>query len=449
MSYSAHIKRIIPLAMPIIIGYLGIMSMGIVDNIMIGHLGATWLAAASLGNALFSLLMILGLGATFALSPLIAAAFSSGDKDECSALLHNGLWLFSLTAIVIMFMLWGLELLIPRMGQEEEVARLSASYLHIVSWSMLPLMLFQTYRQFTDGLSRTRPAMYMLLLANGVNILFNWVLIYGHWGFPALELDGAALSTLITRVFLALSLFIFVGLRKEFRDFKPTRIRLKWHRRLIVKLLSLGIPSGFQAFFEIAAFSAMAVIIGWLGAEALAAHQIALSLASLTFMLVLGISSAASIRVGAEFGRPGHGDIRVAGFSSVMLGAIIMAVNGLLFIIFRAELVTLFIDDPAVQRIAEQLLIIAAAFQIFDGIQAVAVGILRGIQDVKVPTMITFVAYWIINIPLGYLFGFTLDLGVEGVWYAFVLGLGSAAFMLLGRFSHKSRLLTRFNQNDG
>ena len=443
MSYKAHIKKIIPLAMPIVIGHLGIMSMGIVDNIMIGRLGATWLAAASLGNALFSLLMILGLGATFALSPLIAAAFSAGDREECSILLHNGVWLFSAMAILIMFMLWGAEALIPFMGQEEEVALLAASYLHIVSWSMLPLMLFQTYRQFTDGLSHTRPAMYMLLLANGVNILFNWVLIYGHWGFPALELDGAALSTLITRIFLSLSLFIFVGTRRAYRAFRPTHIRLKLHREKIKKLLRLGIPSGFQAFFEIAAFSAMAVIIGWLGAEALAAHQIALSLAAITFMLVLGISSAASIRVGAEFGRPGHGDIRAAGFSSVWLGAGIMAVNGLLFVLFRKELVALFIDDAPVQHIAEQLLIIAAAFQIFDGIQAVAVGILRGIQDVKIPTAITFVAYWIINIPLGYLFGFIFNLGVEGVWYAFVLGLGSAALMLLGRFSHKSRLLTR------
>jgi len=443
MSYTHHIKKIIPLAVPIVIGHLGIMAMGIVDNIMIGRLGATYLAAASLGNALFSLLMILGLGATFALAPLIAAAYAGGDKEACTELLHNGVWLFGGMALLIMVMMWGAVALIPYMGQDAEVARMAASYLTIVSYSMLPLLFFQTYRQFTDGLSHTRPAMYMLLLANGINILLNWIFIYGHWGFPAMHLDGAAWSTFGTRWLIAFGLFLFVGVHPRFRAFHPTRIRLKIKRTIILKLLRLGIPSGFQAFFEIAAFSAMAVIIGWLGADALAAHQIALSMAAITFMLVLGISSAASIRVGAEYGRDGHGDIRGAGFSAVFLGAGIMALNGIIFIVFRAPLTRLFIDDPVVLDIAERLLIIAAAFQIFDGIQAVAVGILRGIQDVKTPTVITFIAYWVINIPMGYLLGFVMKLGVDGVWYAFVLGLGSAALMLTSRFAHKSGRLSK------
>jgi len=420
-----------------VIGQLGHMAMGVVDTVMIGRLGAVSLAAAALANALFTQFMIFGLGLSFALSPLIAQAKESRDKEKPHSLLHHSLMLNMLAGILLMGVILGAIRLLPYLGQQDDVVKETIPYLKTLAYSLVPVMFFQTWRQFSDGFSIVKPAMYIILIANIFNIFFNWLLIFGKWGFPQLDLLGAGISTFITRLFMSLAMFLFVVKARPFRIYKPLKILIQYRWQAMKEIMALGIPSAFQAFFELAAFSGVAIMIGWLGAKPLAAHQIALNMAAVTFMFALGISQASAIRVGGELGKGINGHPRKAGFAALLLGAGVMGANGLIFIIFRHTLVSWYIDDPVVQQLAAGLLIIAAIFQIFDGVQAVGVGILRGILDAKIPTIITFVAYWILSLPVGYVIGFKMGYGVNGVWIGFVSGLGSAAIMLTYRFYKK------------
>ena len=438
--YFNHFKQTANLAYPIVIGQLGHIALAVVDNIMIGQLGAYPLAAASLANAIFIQIFIFGLGVSFALSPLVAAVNESGNEKECLSLFHNS-FIINLSLGLALFLIMQLAyFLIPYLGQEKEVELLSGPYLQTLALSIIPAMIFQTFRQFSDGLSRTKPAMYILLISVAVNAFLNWLLIYGNWGFPRLELVGAGLATLGTRLFAAIAIYFYMRFSQNYRRFNRVLLKLKYQINHFKDLIHLGIPTGAQYFFEVAAFASVAVIIGWIGAFELAAHQIALNLASITFMFAFGISSAASIRVGAETGKK-NGDPKTAGNTALVMAASIMAFFGILFIILRNVLPQLYIDNPAVIEIAAALLVIAAIFQVFDGIQAVAIGILRGLKDVKIPTVFIFTSYWIMSIPVGYILGIEYNLGVEGVWYGFISGLASAAIMLTIRFFYKVKKL--------
>lgn len=413
--------------------------MAVVDNLMIGQLGAVHLAASSLANAIFIQFMILGLGLTFALSPLVAAANRHGNEQECSSLLHHSLFINMAAAFILFGFIEIAVVILPHLGQEEQVVSYTIPYLQIIAASMIPIMFFQTYRQFSDGLTYARPAMYIMLIANLVNVFLNWIFIFGNLGFPRLELNGAGIATFGTRTFAGFAMFIYVLKSKRFSQFNPRNFSLNFHKKLVKKILQIGIPTSMQSFLEVVAFTSVAFIIGWIGTYELAAHQIALTMASVTFMFASGISHASAIRVGAEYGKEQAGETWIAGKSAFLLSASIMGVNGILFIVFRYPLVGMFIDNPTVQEIAAGLLIIAALFQVFDGVQAVGVGALRGIQDVKIPTIIVFISYWVLSIPIGYLLGIVLQFGVDGVWYGFVSGLGSAAIMLALRFRKKTK----------
>ncbi|KAA3617348.1 MAG: MATE family efflux transporter [Calditrichaeota bacterium] len=439
MSLKEHFRKTIQLAIPLVIGQLGHMALGVVDNLMIGQLGPVFLAAASLANAIFVQFMILGLGLTFALSALVAAANRPGNEEECSSLLHHSFAINMVASVLLLVVMEAAIGLLPYLGQEERIINLTAPYLRIIAISIIPMLFFQTYRQFSDGLTFVKPAMYIMLLANVVNVFLNWALIFGNLGFPRLELNGAGISTLGNRIFAGVAMFLYVIFNSKFKKFNPRYFRFKYHKELILKILRIGIPSSLQAFLEVFAFTGVAFIIGWIGAYELAAHQIALTLAAVTFMFALGISQASAIRVGIEFGKDQKRETLKAGFSAILLAILVMGVNGLIFVVFRHELVGFFVDDFSVREIAARLLIIAAIFQIFDGIQAVGVGVLRGIQDVKIPTFIVFIAYWILSIPIGYFLGITWDYSVDGVWAGFVSGLASAAVMLSWRFWKKTR----------
>lgn len=446
MDFRVHLSRTVTLAIPIIIGQLGHMAMGVVDNVMIGRLGPIHLAAASLTNAVFVQFMILGVGLSFALSPLVAAANQVGKEKEVASLLHHTNIINMVVAIILLALLEGSIALLPHLDQEARVISLAEPYIQIISFSILPIMFFQTYRQFSDGLSYVKPAMYITLLAVLFNAFFNWIFIYGHWGAPKLELIGAGIATFGSRLLMALGMFAYVRFNKRFKEYEPHNFSLKLRRALIFKILKIGIPSSLQTSVEVFAFTSVAVIIGWIGAYQLAAHQIALTLAAFTFMFAMGVSQASAIRVGSEYGKGDNENAFRAGFAAVLLSASIMAVNGILFVLFRYELAGIFVDSKQVVEIAATLLIIAAAFQIFDGVQAVGVGILRGIQDVTIPTIIVFVAYWILSIPVGYILGIHMGYGVNGVWYGFVSGLGSAALMLTWRFWRKTKHIAMINE---
>jgi len=429
-----HIKETLKLAYPVVIGQLGHMMLGVVDSLMVGRLGAVPLAAASLVNGLILLIIVLGIGMSVALTPLVAIAKGSGNHDQCGIILRQGLLVNLVFSILLVLVVYFFADIIYYLNQPYEVAVLAESYLKILSFSIIPFMMFQTYKQFIEGLSFTKPAMIILILANIVNAFGNWILIFGNLGMPKLELDGAGFATLLTRISIAVAIFIYVKYSKKIKQYDPTlRFRsINWS--VIKKILDLGIPGGFQMFFEVGGFAFAAVMIGWIGAKELAAHQIAINLASITFMVGLGISIAATIRVGNYLGKKDLIGIRNAGYSALFIVAIIMGSFGIMFIILRNFLPTLYIEDPIVIEIASSLIIIAAIFQVVDGLQVVGIGLLRGLTDLKAPMVIAFIAYWIIGLPVAYLLGFTFEFGVEGVWISFVVGLSIAAIFFIKRF---------------
>ena len=413
--------------------------MGVVDSLMVGKIGAASLAAASLGNGMTFIIMIIGIGVSLAITPLVAIAVGAGKNEDCGIYFRQSFLVNSILSLIIAVIIFFAADLLKYFNQPIEVQNQAISYMKIVGTSAIPLMFFQTYKQFIEGLSVMRPAMIITLLANLINAFANWVLIFGNVGFPALGLDGAGWATFTSRVFMAGMLMIYVMNNRFFNQYDVSFHFKSINWRVIKKILSLGLPSGFQYFFEVGAFSFAVVMVGWLGTKPQAAHQIAISLASISFMAVLGISVAGSIRVGNAVGMKDIQETRRAGFTASLLGASIMVISGVVFILFRNFLPALYVDDKEVISLASSLLIIAALFQISDGIQAVGIGILRGLTDVKIPTAITFIAYWIVGLPVGYLLGFIFKMGVQGVWIGLLFGLTTSAVLLTLRFNLRSK----------
>ncbi|HKI78974.1 MAG TPA: MATE family efflux transporter [Ignavibacteriaceae bacterium] len=438
-NFKIHIKNTLILAYPVIIGQLGYIMMGVVDSLMVGNLGATPLAAAALANSIFMVILVVGIGISFAITPLVAILVGAEKHSECGVIFRQALLVDMLSGLILMSVVFIGTNFLAYLNQPEEVVTLARSYLNILGFSILPVMLFQTYKQFIEGLSVMRPAMILTIIANFINAFLNWIFIYGNLGFESMGLDGAGWATFGSRLFMGIGLMWFVMTSSNFKQYDVTFHFRKIDYKVIKKILGIGLPSAFQYIFEVGAFSFAAVMIGWLGTKELAAHQIAINLASISFMCALGVSAAGSIRVGNAVGKQDIKEIRRAGFSAIFIGQVMMGSFGVLFIIFNNLLPSLYISDPAVISMAATLLIIASIFQIADGTQAVGIGILRGLTDVKVPTIITFVAYWILGLPIGYVLGFTLNMGVKGVWIGLLIGLTGSAIMLSLRFNHKSR----------
>jgi MATE family multidrug resistance protein len=440
-TFKEHTINTFKLSYPVIIGQLGFIMMGVVDSIMVGDLGAAPLAAASLANGLALLIFIIGLGVSNAVTPLVAIAvgakkFEMGGIYFRQSLLVN----MSLGVILCLITFLGANLL-PYLNQPFMVVELAESYVKIIALSIIPTMLFQTYKQFIEGFSVMKPAMVITIIANIINWFTNWIFIYGNLGFPALGLDGAGWATFSARTFMALVIAFYVMNRNSFKKYDVNFHFRNINVPVIKKILALGLPSGFQYFFEVGAFAFAVMMVGWLGTNELAAHQIAINLASISFMAVLGISAAGAIRVGNAVGKRNASETRKAGFTAIFMGISVMLTSGIIFITLKDFLPALYIDDTNVIRIASSLLIIAALFQVSDGIQGVGIGVLRGLTDVKIPTLITFIAYWVLALPIAYILGFTFDFGVEGVWVGLLLGLTASAVMLTIRFNIKSKQL--------
>jgi len=437
--FRNEIKKTLLLSIPIVVGQLGQLLMSVVDNIMVGKVGVEALAAASVANAIFNIIMVIGFGLTMAVTPLTAIAYGAGKHRECGVVLRQGILinLFSgvlLCAITILFSEY-----IYLLNQPDEIVSAASLYMKVLGFSMLPLMLFQSYRQFAEGVSFLRPAMIIMLLANVINIFANWLFIYGNLGMTPLGLTGAGIATISSRTFMAITLMIVIKRSSKMKHFDPTLNYRKIDFSMMRRLLAIGIPTSFQYFFEVSAFAASAIMVGWMGTIELAAHQIALNLASITFMVAMGISSAATIRVSTAVGKNDIQGTRIAGFSAAFLCAGFMATAGLIFILFRFFLPTLYISEKEVIDISATLLVIVAFFQVSDGTQAVGLGILRGITDMKIPTVITLGAYWIIGLPSGYLLAFKLNMGIYGVWYGLLVSLTASAIFMMLRFNAKTR----------
>jgi multidrug resistance protein, MATE family len=448
MTYKEHISRTMTLAMPVVLSQLGHVMVGVADSVMVGRLGTEPLAAASLSNSIFFVFFMFGVGVSYAITPLVAAADGSKNTKKSARYLNHGFIVNLLLSFLLFALLASAGWVLPYLNQPEEVVELAKPYLSIIALSLVPFMFFQTFKQFIEGLSMTKHAMYITIGANVINIVLNYLLIYGKAGFPALGLTGAGIATLISRVLMGLIMWLFVRYHQQFAMYwKNFRMR-KLSTRMFRKIIWIGVPTGMQYVFEVGAFSFSALMIGWLGAEQLAAHQIAINLASVTYMMAGGISTAAMVRVGNQLGRQDIPMMRAAGFACFGMVAAFMAVSCVLFIIGNQFFPSLYIDEAEVIRIASGLLIIAAFFQISDGVQVVGLGALRGLADVKVPTYVTLVAYWVIGLPIGYLLAFPLGLGVNGVWYGLLIGLSVTAVLLLYRFHQLSRkMLTRAAEN--
>ncbi len=437
--YKDEIKKTLLLSLPIVVGQLGQMTMSVVDNIMVGKIGAVSLAAAAIANSMFTLIMVVGFGLTMAVTPLTAMAYGAGRDSECGVVLRQGLIVNLFSGILLCGITFFISEFIQYMNQPDEIVGPASLYMKILGVSMLPLMLFQSYRQFAEGVSFLKPAMYITLLANIINILANWIFIYGNLGVAPLGLSGAGIATICSRTFMAITLMAIIKKSPRMKPFDPTLNYRKIDFPMMRRLLAIGIPAGFQYFFEVSAFAASSIMIGWMGTVALAAHQIAMNVASITFMVAMGISSAATIRVSNAVGRQDIHGTRTAGFSAALLCAGFMAAAGLFLILLRSFLPTLYISEKAVIDISASLLVIVAFFQISDGTQTVALGILRGMTDMKIPTLITLVAYWLMGLPSGYFLAFKLDMKIYGVWYGLLIALTASALLMMIRFNSNSK----------
>lgn len=416
------------------VGQLGHIMVSVADSVMVGRVGVIPLAGATFAGTFYYLLMVFGLGVSYAITPLVAAT-DPKDKPKLLGFLQNGLLmnlligagLFLLSVVASRFM--------HLFGQEGEVVTAARPYLLIMCASFIPLMIFQTFRQYAEGLSDTLNPMVVSILANLLNVGFNYLLIYGKMGFEPMGLNGAGVATLISRVIMAILMMWMIKTK-----WSGIKVRFNWEG--VRELLKLGLPSGMQYVFEVGAFATAAIMVGWISAEALAAHNIALNLAAISYMAATGLAAASSIRIGNQMGLKDKQNLRTAGFSAFAMVVAFMAICGLLFIVFRNVLPSLYINNEEVKRMASTLLIIAAAFQISDGVQAVGLGVLRGLRDVRIPTLVTFISYWLIAIPSAYVFAFHIGWGVNGIWYALSLGLTVAGVLNLWRFNRLSNRLT-------
>lgn len=438
-NLKSHIAETVRLAIPVSIGQIGHMMMGVVDSLMVGRVGTVPLAAAALVNGLFFLVLVLGMGMTMAITPLVAIAKGEKNVDECGMILRQALLVNIVFALLLLLVIFFGADLIQYMNQPPDVVEEARSYMKILAVSTIPFLLFQVYRQFLEGISVVKPTMIIAVAANLFNAFSNWVLIFGNLGFEPMGLDGAGISTFLTRTLMAIALMYYVINSPRFKEYNLT-LRFKMiNKKVIKKLISIGLPSGLQYSLEVGAFTFSAIMIGWLGAVPLAAHQIAINLASITYMIILGIGAAGTIRVGTALGQKNRNEMRTAGFTAIGLAITVMFFFALIFVVFRNFLPTLYVSELPVIELASSLLIVAALFQLFDGTQATAIGVLRGLTDVKIPLLISFGAYWIIGVPVSYIFAFIFDWGTIGVWLGFLAGLSSVAISLTFRFNHLSK----------
>lgn len=438
MTLREHYRKNLQLAIPVVIGQLGHITVGLADSIMIGKLGTDPLAAVSFANSVFIVPMVFGMGMTFGMTTPIANADGRGNMKRVSSFFRHGLALHSATAVALVAILALFVPLLPFMGQEQAVVELAGPYLLLLASSLLPLMAFFTFKQFAEGLSFTRFAMLASIVLNLFNVFLNWLLIYGNWGFPAWGLNGAGVATLISRVLMAIAMGWYVFYHRDFSAALASFPGKAWERTKFLRLWRIGAPTGLQYIFEVSAFAVAAVMMGWISAEALAAHQIAISLASVSYMAASGIGAAATVRVGNQLGRRDPESLRMAAHTCFILTLLLMAFAGLVFFSGRFLLPEFYSDDPVVLDLAAQLLIVAVVFQLFDGMQATTLGALRGMAETQIPTLITFLSYWVIGLGTAYTMSFVLDLGALGIWYGLASGLFAASVLLFWRFEWRS-----------
>ena len=453
-KYTREFKYNLKLAFPVMIGMLGHTFVQFIDNIMVGQLGTAELAAISLGNSFVFIAMSIGIGFSTAITPLIAEADGAKKENDVSRIFEHSFLICLILGLVLFLLVFLNRNLLYSMNQPLEVVELASPYLFWVSMSLITIVTFQSFRQFADGLSFTRAAMYSTLVGNAINVILNFFLIFGFWIFPKLGVEGAAIGTLISRIcmltFIIFYLKIHKKLSKYIKKFFPSKVEIK----RVKKILYLGLPSALHSFFEVAFFVSAVWMSGLLGKNSQAANQIALNLSSMTYMVALGVGVAAMIRVGNQRGMMNFKKLREVALSTLFLIIVIDVFFCLIFLTFNDSLPLLYLDplDPSsfadvseVLSIASNLLIVAGVFQLFDGIQAVVLGALRGMQDVNKPAIIIFFSYGILGFPISYFLGFHTPLEMVGIWIGLLSGLLFSSLFLFLRFNYLSKKIIASN----
>lgn len=435
INYSKTLK----LSIPVIIAQLGQITVGLVDNIMIGSLGRTELASASFTNTIFSLIIFLGMGFSFALTPLVGKAFGSNNQNQMNSWFKNGLITNSLMGLILVAILTVLTLFMPYMGQPQSVIDPSINYMITLLLSIFPMMIFFNFKQFSEGIGNTKIAMNIMIISNVINIIGNYIFMFGKLGAPEMGLTGAGVGTLISRIVMA-ACFIWVFYNhKLFAPFKKAFALEKLSINKIKELTKLGIPMGGQMIMEAFAFGFCAIMMGWASELGMAAHQIAINLTTIGFMIYQGLGAGTMIRVSHYRGMQSLQGIKDATTSGLHLMLAYSVLSMTLFIGARNILPQIFTSDVEVIKLAAQMLVICAFFQLFDGFQIIFSGSLRGLADANIPTLFTFISYFLISIPFSYASAFLWGYGEVGIWFGFPIGLSIAAALYYSRYYYLTR----------
>lgn len=437
------------LAGPIIVSQLGHTLVHTADSMIVGHfIGTISLAAASLAHSVFMIVLVLGLGIAYGLTPLIAQENGKDNKKECAKLLSNSFWINLITGIILFFLVYyGSTYGMEHADQDPAVVKEAKPYLFILALSILPLMVFNAFKQFAEGLGFTKQAMQITIWGNVLNIILAIILVKGLFGFEPMGIIGVGIATLIDRFLMMIAMMFFVLKSKHFKEYLQhfKLVSVQWQR--VKSILKIGAPVAFQYVFEISSFAGASLLAGKIGAIEQASHNVAITLAAMTYMGASGIASAATIKIGTAYGQ---GNIfRLQKFSNVSYHLVIIAmlITATTFAVLNEYLPYIISKDKEVVFLAAQLLIIAGLFQLFDGTQVVGLGVLRGMGDVNVPTVLTFIAYWVIGIPCGYFMGITLNWGIKGIWYGLTFGLLTSSILLYIRYKYviRKKLTSKIN----
>ena len=433
-KFFPYYKSNLILAFPIVLSQLGQVTVGLADTLMVGVLGTAELAAVAFANSIYTLVFIFGLGFSLGQTPHVGKAYGKKQWWKIGVFFQNALLFNIILSIALSVALLLLHPLLYHLNQPERVVTFAIPYFDWLLASTLPVLLFFTCRQFAEGVGNTKIAMWVTLSGNAINIIFNYLFIFGKFGFPALGVEGAGLATFIARMVMALSFVILVFGHPALKKFTQYFSRKRFHLAALKRLITTGFPISGQLIVEVLAFSLSAIMIGWIDEVNLAAHQIVLQLASATFMVSLGVGSACTIRISHQFGSKHYKAVRMTSLASMHLVSVFMAITAILFIVLRYQIPSWFSKDSEVIEVAAQLFVIAGIFQLFDGWQQVGLSTLRGLADVSLAMLIAFVSYLVISLPIGYLLGFIWHLGSVGVWIGLSIGLGTAAIAYRLRF---------------
>ncbi|MFK7848648.1 MAG: MATE family efflux transporter [Rhodothermales bacterium] len=441
--YFREVKQTLLLAGPVIASQLGQMSMGFVDTVMVGRLGIEELAGVALGNTIFFVMVIVTMGVIMAVSPMVSQAYGSNDVDAIERSVSEGLRMGLVLSVIPFLVLWNIGPLLVFMGQVPETVALTSGYLRAIAWGIFPFLWYGALRSLVEGVSRPLPVTVITFIALGLNILANYVLMFGKWGFPAMGLEGTGWASAFVYWMMFFAIVIYTRWSSEFNIYRIYSRLKKIDISSFKEIFRVGGPIGVSHGIEAGLFAITALTMGLLGTVSLAAHQVAIQCASYTFMVPMGVGIAASVRVGQFVGMKDRKSAKRAGNVSLMLATLFMCCAAILFLVVPRSIIGLYIntslpENAEVVELAIVLLGVAAIFQVFDGIQVAALGALRGLKDTRVPMIICFISYWLIGLAVGMTLTFVFDKGAVGLWWGLVLGLGAAAVMLTWRFRHST-----------